>query len=33
MFGQNRYLIDQNGDIVFHIEGEGHNQPMEEKNP
>jgi thiol-disulfide isomerase/thioredoxin len=27
----NRYLIDQNGDIVLHIEGEGDNQPMEEK--
>jgi thiol-disulfide isomerase/thioredoxin len=27
----NRYLIDQNGDIVLHIEGEGNNQPMEEK--
>ncbi len=27
----NRYLIDQNGDIVLHIEGEGRNQPMEEK--
>jgi len=27
----NRYLIDQNGDIVLHVEGEGHNQPMEEK--
>jgi thiol-disulfide isomerase/thioredoxin len=27
----NRYLIDQNGDIVLHIEGEGNNGPMEEK--
>jgi len=27
----NRYLIDQNGDIVMHLEGEGHNQGMEEK--
>jgi thiol-disulfide isomerase/thioredoxin len=27
----NRYLIDPNGDIVFHIEGEGKNRPMEEK--
>ena len=27
----NRYLIDQNGDIVMHVEGEGNNQPMEEK--
>jgi thiol-disulfide isomerase/thioredoxin len=27
----NRYLIDQNGDIVFHLEGEGNNRPMEEK--
>lgn len=27
----NRYLIDQNGDIVMHIEGEGNNQSMEEK--
>jgi thiol-disulfide isomerase/thioredoxin len=27
----NRYLIDQNGDIVLHIEGEGNNQAMEEK--
>jgi thiol-disulfide isomerase/thioredoxin len=27
----NRYLIDQSGDIVLHIEGEGNNQPMEEK--
>ena len=27
----NRYLIDQNGDIVLHIEGEGNNRPMEEK--
>jgi thiol-disulfide isomerase/thioredoxin len=27
----NRYLIDQNGDIVLHIEGEGHDRPMEEK--
>lgn len=27
----NRYLIDQNGDIVLHIEGEGNNQPMEQK--
>jgi len=27
----NRYLIDQQGDIVLHIEGEGNNQPMEEK--
>jgi thiol-disulfide isomerase/thioredoxin len=27
----NRYLIDQNGDIVLHIEGEGNNLPLEEK--
>ena len=27
----NRYLIDQNGDIILHIEGEGNNRPMEEK--
>jgi thiol-disulfide isomerase/thioredoxin len=27
----NRYLIDQQGDIVFHVEGEGNNRPMEEK--
>jgi len=27
----NRYLIDQEGDIVLQIEGEGHNQAMEEK--
>lgn len=27
----NRFLIDQNGDIVLHIEGEGNNRPMEEK--
>jgi len=27
----NRYLIDQNGDIVMHIEGEGNNRAMEEK--
>ena len=27
----NRYLIDQNGDIVFHVEGEGNNRPMEQK--
>jgi thiol-disulfide isomerase/thioredoxin len=27
----NRYLIDQNGDIVLHVAGEGNNQPMEEK--
>jgi len=27
----NRYLINQNGDIVFHLEGEGNNRPMEEK--
>lgn len=27
----NRYLIDQEGDIVLHIEGEGNNRPMEEK--
>lgn len=27
----NRYLIDQNGDIVLHIEGEGNSPPMEEK--
>ena len=26
----NRYLIDQNGDIVLHIEGEGNNEAMEE---
>lgn len=25
----NRYLIDPNGDIVMHIEGEGHNEEME----
>jgi thiol-disulfide isomerase/thioredoxin len=27
----NRYLIDQDGDIVLHIEGEGNDRPMEEK--
>lgn len=27
----NRYLINQEGDIVFHVEGEGNNRPMEEK--
>jgi thiol-disulfide isomerase/thioredoxin len=27
----NRYLIDQHGDIVFHVEGEGNNRAMEEK--
>ncbi|HXW54552.1 MAG TPA: redoxin domain-containing protein [Candidatus Cybelea sp.] len=27
----NRYLIDQNGDIVLHIAGEGNNGAMEEK--
>jgi len=27
----NRYLIDQNGDIVVHLEGEGNDGPMEEK--
>lgn len=27
----NRYLIDQTGDIVMHIEGEGNNEPMEKK--
>ena len=27
----NRYLIDQNGEIVLHIKGEGNNRPMEEK--
>jgi hypothetical protein len=27
----NRYLIDQNGDIVFQVKGEGNNLPMEEK--
>ena len=27
----NRFLIDQNGYIVLHIEGEGNDQPMEEK--
>jgi thiol-disulfide isomerase/thioredoxin len=27
----NRYVIDENGDIVLHIEGEGHNEPMERK--
>lgn len=27
----NRYLIDQNGDIVLQVEGEGNNRPMEEK--
>jgi thiol-disulfide isomerase/thioredoxin len=27
----NRYLIDQDGDIVLHVGGEGHNLPMEEK--
>jgi len=27
----NRYLIDQEGDIVLHVEGEGNNRPVEEK--
>jgi thiol-disulfide isomerase/thioredoxin len=27
----NRYLIDSNGEIVLHIEGEGNNAPMEAK--
>jgi len=27
----NRYLIDPEGDIVLHIEGEGNNEPMEAK--
>jgi thiol-disulfide isomerase/thioredoxin len=27
----NRYLVDQNGDIVLHIEGEGNNEVMEKK--
>jgi len=27
----NRYLIDQEGDIVLHVEGEGNNRSMEEK--
>ena len=27
----NRYLIDQEGNIVLHVEGEGNNRPMEEK--
>lgn len=27
----NRYLIDQNGNIVMHVEGEGNNRPIEEK--
>jgi thiol-disulfide isomerase/thioredoxin len=27
----NRYLIDQNGGIILHVEGEGNNRPMEEK--
>jgi len=27
----NRYLIDPDGDIVLHIEGEGRNGPMEDK--
>jgi thiol-disulfide isomerase/thioredoxin len=27
----NRFLIDQEGAIVFHVEGEGNNRPMEEK--
>ena len=27
----NRYLIDQDGDIVLHIEGEGNDRPLEEK--
>jgi len=27
----NRYLIDQDGDIVLHIEGEGNNRPMEDE--
>lgn len=27
----NRYLIDQDGDIVLHVEGEGRDEPMEEK--
>jgi thiol-disulfide isomerase/thioredoxin len=27
----NRYLIDQKGDIVLHVEGEGNDRPIEEK--
>jgi thiol-disulfide isomerase/thioredoxin len=27
----NRFLVDQNGDIVLHIEGEGNNLPLEQK--
>jgi glutathione peroxidase-family protein len=27
----NRYLIDQEGDVVLHLEGEGNNRSMEEK--
>ena len=27
----NRFLIDQSGDIVFHVEGEGNDRPLEEK--
>jgi thiol-disulfide isomerase/thioredoxin len=27
----NRFLVDQNGNIVLHIEGEGNDQPLEEK--
>lgn len=27
----NRFLIDQNGDIVLHVEGEGNDQPIERK--
>lgn len=27
----NRYLIDRKGNIVLHVEGEGNNQPMENK--
>jgi thiol-disulfide isomerase/thioredoxin len=27
----NRYLVDQNSDIVLHIEGEGNNESMEKK--
>lgn len=27
----NRFLLNQNGDIVLHVEGEGNNQPMEER--
>jgi thiol-disulfide isomerase/thioredoxin len=27
----NRFLIDQQGNVVFHVAGEGRNRPMEEK--